>query len=103
VARLPNLKGRDADLYKAVLLQTLEEVNLWEVVDIVAVADYRGSAWRYYSKRHCDWRSTRNLALKTWEAQFASHIQLEAVEVAVLVEVVVEYMYLGLHIDEGRC
>ena len=73
---------------------------MWEVVDIVAVADYRGSAWQYYSKRHYDWRSTRNLALKTWEAHFASHTQFEAVEVAVLVGVVV---YLGLHIDDGGC
>ena len=57
-------KGQDADLCKAVCvsLQTSEVDSV--VLGTVAVADYRGSAWRYYSKGHCDWCSARNVALR---------------------------------------
>lgn len=53
------------DLCKAVSasLQALE-VDFVGVLDAVAVAEYRGSAWRYHSKGHCDQCSTRNVALK---------------------------------------
>lgn len=42
-----------------------------EVLDTVAVADYRGSAWGYHSKGHFDQCSARNVASKAQGARFA--------------------------------